>query len=52
MREECIGFKFEKEPEKANARTSIKRSTGGVAALPRTAHFAKVRKFLPNVKES
>jgi hypothetical protein len=23
---------------KANARTSVKRSTGGVAALPRTAH--------------
>jgi hypothetical protein len=52
MREGCIGFKLEKEPEKANARTSIKRSTGGVAALPRTAHIAKVRKKLLKVKES
>jgi hypothetical protein len=52
MLEICRRFRDEKVPERANARTSIKRSTGGVAALPRTAHMCKVRRFLPDVKKS
>jgi hypothetical protein len=30
----------------------LKRSTGGVAALPRTAHTATLRSFFPKVKKS
>jgi len=42
----------EKQVPKANARTPVRGSTGGVAALPRTAHTETLRIFCPDVKES